>query len=91
MQTSWGSRADGDADDGQRLALAPEPAVVLKTPPGTTSLIRFYVRHQERQALSSDESSSAWEKHAVTASDCSRPTMAMHSPVTLLTDHLDQD
>jgi hypothetical protein len=49
-QTSWGSRADGDAHDEQRLAPAPQPSVVLKTPPGTASLIRYNVRHKGRQS-----------------------------------------
>lgn len=49
MQTSWGSRADGDAHDNERLATPPKPAVVLKTPPGSTSLIRFHIRQKGRQ------------------------------------------
>ena len=47
-QTSWGSRADGDAHDEQRLAPAPQPSVVLKTPPGTASLIHYNVRQKGR-------------------------------------------
>ncbi|KAH7320011.1 nucleotide-diphospho-sugar transferase [Stachybotrys elegans] len=39
--TSWGSRADGDANDEQRLAPVPRPAIVLKTPPGKNNLIQY--------------------------------------------------
>ncbi|KAF4125062.1 Glycosyl transferase family 2 [Geosmithia morbida] len=49
--TSWGSRADGDANDEQRLAPAPQPSVVLKTPPGNSSLIRYNIRQKGRQVL----------------------------------------
>lgn len=49
-QTSWGSRADGDANDEQRLAPPPEPSTVLKLPPGSGSLIRYNVRLKGREA-----------------------------------------
>jgi hypothetical protein len=48
--TSWGSRADGDANDADRLAPAPQPSVVLKTPPGNSSLIRYNVRQKGRHS-----------------------------------------
>jgi hypothetical protein len=63
--TSWGSRADGDTNDEQRLAPAPQPSVVLKTPPGNGSLIRYNVRQKGRQAQGRDEDQDqdgAWEK-----------------------------
>ncbi|KYK57442.1 glycosyltransferase family 2 [Drechmeria coniospora] len=47
-KTSWGSRADADADDDQRLAPAPAQSMVLKTPPGSTSLILYNVRQKVR-------------------------------------------
>lgn len=54
-QTSWGSRADGDANDADRLAPAPQPSVVLKTPPGKSSLIRYNVRQKGRQGHGEEE------------------------------------
>lgn len=39
--TSWGSRADGDANDEQRLTLAPECSPVLQTPQGPAMLVRY--------------------------------------------------
>jgi hypothetical protein len=50
--TSWGSRADGDTNDASRLAPAPEQSVVLKTPPGNSSLIRYNnIRQKGRQQM----------------------------------------
>ncbi|KFH43831.1 Hyaluronan synthase-like protein [Hapsidospora chrysogenum ATCC 11550] len=48
--TSWGSRADGDTNDEQRLCPAPQPSIILKTPPGNSSLIRYNVRQNGRLA-----------------------------------------
>ncbi|PHH63310.1 hypothetical protein CDD81_6084 [Ophiocordyceps australis] len=39
--TSWGSRADGDANDHERLTRKPAPARVLHTPPGGASLVQY--------------------------------------------------
>lgn len=41
MQTSWGSRADGDANDEQRLSLAPRQNLAMKTPLSGGCLIRY--------------------------------------------------
>ncbi|KAM6485442.1 glycosyltransferase family 2 protein [Trichoderma sp. SZMC 28011] len=69
--TSWGSRADGDANDAQRLAPAPRPSKVLTTPPGATSLIRYNVRQKGRQTQTRTEQDSAWEKRGYAAYDSS--------------------
>ncbi|TQV96236.1 hypothetical protein V2A60_003332 [Cordyceps javanica] len=68
--TSWGSRADGDTNDEQRLAPAPRQSVVLKTPPGSDSLIR-YVRHKGRSVQCQDEQDGNWEKRGRAAYDSS--------------------
>ncbi|KAK2608444.1 Type 2 glycosyltransferase [Conoideocrella luteorostrata] len=47
--TSWGSRADGDTNDEQRLAPVPPPSFVMKVPHENTALIRYNVRHKGRQ------------------------------------------
>jgi hypothetical protein len=62
IQTSWGSRADGDANDAQRLAPAPSPSKVLTTPRGAKSLIRFNVRQKGGLTSTRTEQDSAWEK-----------------------------
>lgn len=49
LQTSWGSRADGDTNDAQRLARVPQPSLVMNVPPGNGSLIRYNVRQKGRQ------------------------------------------
>ncbi|KAI9899028.1 hypothetical protein N3K66_005489 [Trichothecium roseum] len=70
--TSWGSRADGDTDDSERLAPAPEPSIVLKTPPGNTSLISYNnnnIRQKGRQTQQQEEVFS--EKGAYAAYDSS--------------------
>lgn len=41
MQTSWGSRADGDRDDSVRLTRRPKRSMSLTTPPGKVDLIRY--------------------------------------------------
>ncbi|KAL7943087.1 glycosyltransferase family 2 protein [Trichoderma barbatum] len=69
--TSWGSRADGDANDAQRLVSAPRPSKVLTTPPGATSLIRYNVRQKGRQTQTRTEQDSAWEKRGYAAYDSS--------------------
>ncbi|KAL7902097.1 glycosyltransferase family 2 protein [Trichoderma sp. TUCIM 5745] len=61
--TSWGSRADGDANDAQRLAPAPSPSKVLRTPRGAKSLIRFNVRQKGGLTSTRTEQDAAWEKH----------------------------
>jgi hypothetical protein len=50
-QTSWGSREDGDTNDDKRMAPPPQQSIVLKTPPGTTSLVRYNIRQKGRQTL----------------------------------------
>lgn len=49
--TSWGSREDGDTNDDKRMAPPPQQSIVLKTPPGTTSLVRYNIRQKGRQTL----------------------------------------
>ncbi|PHH59589.1 hypothetical protein CDD82_2434 [Ophiocordyceps australis] len=39
--TSWGSRADGDANDQDRLTRTPHQNSVLATPPGHSHLVQF--------------------------------------------------
>ena len=46
--TSWGSRADGDANDDVRLTPRPKRATSLTTPPNGQDLIRY--RHERQNA-----------------------------------------
>ncbi|KAM5358180.1 hypothetical protein ACJZ2D_015522 [Fusarium nematophilum] len=69
--TSWGSRADGDTNDEQRLAPAPQPSIVLKTPPGKGSLIRYNARQKVRPAQGRGAQGGAWEKSGYAAYDSS--------------------
>jgi hypothetical protein len=69
-QTSWGSREDGDTNDESRLAPAPQPSIVLKTPPGKASLIRYNIRQKGRQ-VHSREHDTCREKEAYAAYDSS--------------------
>ncbi|OAQ98402.1 hypothetical protein LLEC1_04841 [Akanthomyces lecanii] len=78
--TSWGSRADGDTNDEQRLAPAPRPSVVLKTPPGNDSLIRYNVRHKGRSVQTQDEQDATWEKHGYAAYDSSTSYIPIRVP-----------
>jgi len=68
--TSWGSREDGDTNDESRLAPAPQPSIVLKTPPGKASLIRYNIRQKGRQ-VHSREHDTCREKEAYAAYDSS--------------------
>ncbi|KOS19143.1 Hyaluronan synthase 2 [Escovopsis weberi] len=65
MQTSWGSRADGDTNDASRLSPAPQPAVVLLTPPGTDSLVQYNICQKGRPMQNREEQNATnWEKAA---------------------------
>lgn len=79
-QTSWGSRADGDTNDEQRLAPAPRPSVVLTTPPGNASLIRFNVRHKGRCVQTQDEQDATLEKRGYVAYDSSTSYIPIRVP-----------
>ncbi|PQK10525.1 hypothetical protein BB8028_0002g08460 [Beauveria bassiana] len=81
--TSWGSRADGDTNDEQRLAPAPRPAVVLTTPPGTASLVRFNVRHKGRSIQHQDEQDATWEKRGCAAYDSGTSYIPIHITSTI--------
>ncbi|KAI6783335.1 uncharacterized protein J7T54_004362 [Emericellopsis cladophorae] len=78
--TSWGSRADGDTNDEERLAPAPQPSIVLKTPPGNNSLIRYNVRQKGRHAQFR-ETIAIDEKHASTALDACTSCQPIPIPV----------
>lgn len=78
--TSWGSRADGDTNDAQRLAPAPRRAIVLKTPPGTVSLIRYNVRHKGRPVQCQEERDVSWEKRGYAAYDSSTSHIPIRVP-----------
>ncbi|KAJ6442878.1 glycosyltransferase family 2 [Purpureocillium lavendulum] len=85
--TSWGSRADGDTNDEQRLAPAPEPSVVLKTPPGKVSLIRYNnVRQKGRLAFTQMSNGAAWEKSDYAAYDSSTSYVQMQHSLAVLVD-----
>ncbi len=87
MQTSWGSRADGDTNDEQRLAPAPEPSVVLKTPPGKASLIRYNnVRQKGRLAYTQISNGAAWEKSDYAAYDSSTSYVPAQHSLAILMD-----
>jgi cellulose synthase/poly-beta-1,6-N-acetylglucosamine synthase-like glycosyltransferase len=79
-QTSWGSRADGDTNDEERLAPAPKPSIVLKTPPGNNSLIRYNVRQKGRHTQFRD-ATAIDEKHAFTAPDACTSCQPVPVPV----------
>lgn len=81
--TSWGSRADGDANDEQRLAPAPQPSIVLKTPPGKGSLIRYNARQKGRQPQAQQV---AWEKSDYAAYDSSTSyvPIRVHTPMAMM-------
>ncbi|KAF5009469.1 hypothetical protein FDECE_4314 [Fusarium decemcellulare] len=83
--TSWGSRADGDTNDEQRLAPAPQPSIVLKTPPGKGSLIRYNARQKGRPAQGRGVQGGAWEKSGYAAYDSSTSYMPIrvHAPLTI--------
>lgn len=78
-QTSWGSREDGDTNDESRLAPAPQPSIVLKTPPGKASLIRYNVRQKGRQMQYRDQESTR-EKDAYAAYDSSTSYLQVGIP-----------
>jgi glycosyltransferase involved in cell wall biosynthesis len=82
--TSWGSRADGDANDESRLAPAPQQSVVLKTPPGESSLIRYNVRQKNRQASGGKEKSTRNEERGdYVAYDSSTSYVPVRFPASL--------
>ncbi|KAG6059331.1 hypothetical protein E4U13_001155 [Claviceps humidiphila] len=87
--TSWGSRTDGDANDAQRLAPVPQPSTVMKTPPGTASLIRYNVRQQGRQTPVELGDDSAWEKRGYASYDSSTSYMPLRVPLALFADAQD--
>ncbi|KAG5971874.1 hypothetical protein E4U58_007148 [Claviceps cyperi] len=87
--TSWGSRADGDANDAQRLAPVPQPSTVMKTPPGKASLIRHNVRQQGRQTPVELGDDSAWEKRGYASYDSSTSYMPLRVPLALFADAQD--
>ncbi|CAM1504490.1 Fc.00g020810.m01.CDS01 [Cosmosporella sp. VM-42] len=82
--TSWGSRADGDTNDEQRLAPAPQPSIVLRTPPGKGSLIRYNARQKGRPAQGQAEQNGAWEKSGYAAYDSSTSYMPIRIPTPLV-------
>lgn len=84
QQTSWGSRADGDTNDEQRLAPAPQPSIVLKTPPGKGSLIRYNARQKVRPARGREAQNGAWEKSAYVAYDSSTSYVPIRIPTPLV-------
>ncbi|KAF7555055.1 hypothetical protein G7046_g6650 [Stylonectria norvegica] len=90
--TSWGSRADGDTNDAQRLAPAPQPSIVLKTPSGKGSLIRYNARQKGRGAQGRGAQQGAWEKSGYAAYDSSTCYVPIRIPAALvLTTHNGQD
>lgn len=87
LQTSWGSRADGDANDAQRLAPAPSPSKVLTTPRGAKSLIRFNVRQKGGQTQTRTEQDSAWEKRGYAAYDSGTSYSEKHEAAGIQNSH----
>jgi hypothetical protein len=81
--TSWGSRADGDTNDEQRLAPAPQPSVVLKTPPGKGSLIRYNARQKVRPALGRRAPEADWEECGYATYDSSTSYTPIRVPTPL--------
>ncbi|EQK98446.1 glycosyltransferase family 2 protein [Ophiocordyceps sinensis CO18] len=79
--TSWGSRADGDANDEQRLTPAPQPSVTLKTPPGK-GIVRFN-RQRGRQAYIRIDGDAAREKHGHDGYDSSTSCASICRPVSV--------
>jgi hypothetical protein len=77
--TSWGSREDGDTNDESRLAPAPQPSIVLKTPPGKASLVRYNVRQKGRQTQYREQDSTR-EKGAYAAYDSSTSYLQVGIP-----------
>ncbi|OAQ67012.1 glycosyltransferase family 2 [Pochonia chlamydosporia 170] len=84
--TSWGSRADGDTDDERRLEPVPQPAVVLKVPPGHGSLIRYNVRQKGRQTPLGIREEKSWEKLGYAAYDSSTSYIPIRVPMALFSD-----
>lgn len=91
QQTSWGSRADGDTNDEQRLAPAPQPSIVLKTPPGKGSLIRYNARQKVRPARGREAQNGAWEKSGYVAYDSSTSYVPIRIPTPLVLSTHDSD
>lgn len=89
IQTSWGSRADGDTNDEQRLALAPQRSIVLKTPPGPGSLIRYNVRQKGRQTQIGNGDEASWEKRGYAAYDSSTSFKPNLGPMKFFSDAQD--
>lgn len=84
--TSWGSRADGDTNDEQRLAPVPQPSIVMKVPPGNGSLIRYNVRQKGRQTPVGLRDDSSWEKRGYAAYDSSTSYMPIRVSQALFAD-----
>ncbi|KJZ77367.1 hypothetical protein HIM_03091 [Hirsutella minnesotensis 3608] len=67
--TSWGSRADGDANDEQRLFPVPQRAVCIETPKGKDQLPQFEIRQKGRSISNLVCSQGSWEKRGYAAYD----------------------
>ena len=89
-KTSWGSRPDGDANDEQRLAPTPQKSIVLKTPPGRESLIRYHVRQKGRYNQTKEVVDICWEKQNYAAYDSSTSYVPIRVPSTPLPDTVRQ-
>lgn len=74
MQTSWGSRADGDANDDVRLTPRPKRATSLKTPPNGHDLIRYRPERHFSEKNGEKESSNREVKSHVTFSRLGTPS-----------------
>ncbi|OAA46961.1 hypothetical protein NOR_02597 [Metarhizium rileyi] len=69
--TSWGSRADGDTDDEQRLTLVPEQPSFMRVPPGRGNIIPSHVRHKGRQTPIGYRDEESCEKRSCAVYDSS--------------------
>ena len=86
FKTSWGSRADADTNDEQRLAPVPQPSVFMKVPPGNGSLVRYNVRQKGRQTPAGTRDACAWAKRGCASYDSSTSYMPIRVPLALFTD-----
>ncbi|KEY64714.1 hypothetical protein S7711_09330 [Stachybotrys chartarum IBT 7711] len=83
--TSWGSREDGDTNDEQRLAPAPRPAIVLKSPPpGDNSLIQYNIQQRGRHATGRTDPLETREKEDYAAYDSSTSYVPVRLPGSLV-------